>query len=81
MSDEPNAPANPAPPSCACMGLGPALTELVRQLGPSDEVMRHLRGAQVEVLRAVRTIIDQRIDALTQAQDRETPKGTRLTVE
>lgn len=81
MTDDPKAPADQGRPACACMGLGPALTELVRQLGPSDEVMRHLRGAQVELLRAVRTLIDQRIEALSAQQEREAPRGTRLTVE
>lgn len=58
-------------------GLAMDLRKFLRSLGPSDEVCRHLTNAQVEVLRAMRQAIDERIQKLeTQCQT-----GTRVEVE
>jgi hypothetical protein len=64
-------------PECLCLGLGPQLTALLRALGPSDEVTSHLRAAQVEILKAVRVLIDQRIASLSAQES----SGQRVPVE
>lgn len=64
-------------PECLCLGLGPQLTALLRALGPSDEVTGHLRAAQVEILKAVRVLIDQRIASLSAQES----SGQRVPVE
>jgi hypothetical protein len=49
---------------CICMGLGPELTRFLRGLGPPEEAWRHVASAGVEVLKALRVLIDQRIETL-----------------
>lgn len=62
---------------CVCMGLGPELSEALRRLGVSEEARQHLRNARLEVLRAARSVIDQRITDLSRAAAR----GTKVEVE
>lgn len=68
---------------CGCMGAGPALTEVLRRLGPSDEVRRHFSAAHVEILKGIRAFLDEQIAAhtnATAAADHAT-QGTRIPVE
>ncbi len=61
--------------TCLCRELGAHLTEIfgIR----SEEAKDHLRNARIEMLKAVRSIIDERIEHLS-----GTPhKGTKVTVE
>jgi hypothetical protein len=62
---------------CLCGGAGPALTEFLRQMGPSEAAKRHFDHARVEFLKGLRAIIDSRIDSLS----RHESKGTRVTVD
>lgn len=63
--------------NCGCQGAGPALTEFLRSLGPSDRVTQHFRNAHLEVLKGLRALLDEQISART-----EPPRqGTRITVE
>jgi hypothetical protein len=64
-------------PDCICVGLGPELTQLLRRLSPSDDTWQQLRSAEVEVLKAVRALIDERIRTLT----REPERGVKVTIE
>lgn len=64
-------------PECLCLGLGPQLTALLRALGPSGEVAEHLRAAQIEILKAIRALIDQRIASLSASGS----SGQRVPVE
>ncbi|MGH9630034.1 MAG: hypothetical protein ACRD7E_17085 [Bryobacteraceae bacterium] len=57
-------------------GIAMDLRNLVRCVGPSDDVVQHFRNARVEVLKGFRQIIDERIDWLNQKQ-----KGTRVEVD
>lgn len=68
-----NAPAR----ECLCMGLGPELTEALKRLGVPEEARRHLRNARLEVLRAVRSVVDQRIEDLSRGSER----GKKVEVE
>lgn len=78
MSDtEPSAPSGATRAECLCCGLGPQLTALVRSMGPPEEVVTHLRGAQLELLQAVRAFVDHRIQTLSR-QDR---RGTKISIE
>jgi hypothetical protein len=67
----------PAEPqvNCLCMGLGPKVTGMLQC--KSESAMDHLRNARVEFLKAVRTLIDERIEHLSRAEK----KGTTVTVE
>ena len=59
---------------CACGELTEAISEL---LGFSPTVKQHLHNSRIEFLKALREVIDTRIDRLSsQAQ-----KGTKVTVE
>ena len=59
---------------CACGELTEAISEL---FGFSPSVKRHLHNSRIEFLKALREVIDARIDNLSsQAQ-----KGTKVTVE
>lgn len=59
---------------CACGELTEAISEL---LGFSPSVKQHLHNSRIEFLKALREVIDSRIDRLSaQAQ-----KGTKVAVE
>jgi len=81
MSEQTNenqaAPGPPPRPDCLCMGLGPELTQLIRRLGTADDAWENVRTASVEVLKALRALIDERIAAL----DREPARGTKVKIE
>jgi hypothetical protein len=63
--------------NCGCAGIGPALTQMVRKLGPSEEVSRHFRAAHLEVLKGLRAMLDEQI-----ARASEPPRqGTKIPVE
>jgi hypothetical protein len=63
-------------PKCMCMGMGPRLTELLECR--SEAAAGHLRSARVEFLKAMRTLIDERIESLSQAKKK---RGTAVPVE
>jgi len=58
----------------ACHELGEAVTQL---LGVSPEVKQHLTNSRVEFLKAVREVINSRIEHLSN----QPQKGTRVAVE
>ena len=62
---------------CICGGAGPALSDFLKRLGPSEPVRRHFDQARIEFLKGLRTLIDERIQTLSQSQS----KGTKVTVE
>lgn len=62
---------------CFCMGLGPQVTEMLRKLGPPESVREHFRNAQVEMLKGIRAMLDQRIEQLSRTEE----KGTKVAVE
>lgn len=62
---------------CLCQGAGPALSELLRRLGPPPEAKRHFDAARVEILKGIRSLIDARIQDLSQPET----KGESITVE
>lgn len=64
-------------PACACMGAGPMITEALRKLGPSEAVSQHFRTAQLEVLKGLRALLDEHINARSDAPR----QGTRIPVE
>lgn len=63
---------------CMCMGAGPALTEMVEKLAPSEEVRNHFRAARVEFLKGIRALIDSRIEELSRKPEE---KGAAIPVE
>ncbi|MBV6431450.1 MAG: hypothetical protein IANPNBLG_01581 [Bryobacteraceae bacterium] len=80
MEDKATAESAGAPPrgGCACMGAGPVISDMLRRLGPDEEVRRHFRAARIEFLKGIREIIDRRIGELS----KETPhKGSKVVVE
>ncbi|MCS7024741.1 MAG: hypothetical protein NZV14_08055 [Bryobacteraceae bacterium] len=62
---------------CVCEGLGMAISEFFRQLGPSEQVRSHFRAARVEVLKGLRVLLDERIQALSGSA----AKGTKVNVD
>jgi hypothetical protein len=61
---------------CFCMGTGPGVSEMFRRCVP-QETRDHLRNSRLEMLKALRSLIDQRIEHLSRAE----MKGTTLNVE
>lgn len=59
---------------CACGELAEAVSEL---LGFSPSVKQHLHNSRIEFLKALREMIDARIDHLWG----QSPKGTKVAVE
>jgi len=72
------APKNRGPqePECFCMGFGPELARMLQNLG-GESARGHFRNARIEVLRGMRALIDQRIEALSKGRRR----GTTIEVE
>jgi hypothetical protein len=58
---------------CICEDI----SNLLRNLGPSESVVEHFRNARVEILKGFRQMID---DKISRAQG-GTPKGTSFGVE
>jgi len=76
MKRKVNAAARPeASHECLCMGAGPKLTEMLQCR--SEQAAGHLRNARVEFLKALRTLIDERIEQLSAKGQ----KGTAVPVE
>ncbi len=61
--------------SCPCRELGEHLASLLGIRSPSAR--QHLRNARIEMLRAIRAVIDDRIEHLS----RPSTKGTRIAVD
>ena len=62
---------------CGCMGAGPALTDFLRRVGPSDAVSQHFRNAHLEMMKGLRTFLDEQIEK----RSKPPSHGTRITVE
>jgi len=54
-----------------------ALDQLREFLGVSPAVKEHLKSSRIEFLKAIRTVIDERIEHLSKAEER----GTKVAVE
>lgn len=70
--------------NCGCMGAGPMLTDVLRRLGPSDDVRRHFSAAHVEILKGIRAFLDEQIAAHSSSRTEQTSQatqGTRIPVE
>lgn len=61
---------------CVCGGNGPKLTALLSMMMPSGEAGTHFRQAHVELLKGLRSLIDQRIESMAQPTH-----GTKLHVD
>jgi hypothetical protein len=68
---------HPCSSICLCQGLGPALTEFLRRLGPPEEARRHFDSARVEFLKGLRAILDTRIEQASGGK----AKGEKIKVE
>ncbi len=62
---------------CLCQGGGPALTELLRRLGPPEEARGHFETARLEFLKGLRALLDARIEQVS----RRPAKGQKITVD
>ena len=62
---------------CLCQGAGPALSEMLRRLGPPEEARRHFETARIEFLKGLRAVLDARIEQHSKAK----PKGENISVE
>ncbi len=60
--------------TCNPRDLGEQIADM---LGISPQTRQHIRNARIEVLKAVRSVIDARIDHLSRTDQ----KGTKLTVD
>ncbi|MBI1792482.1 MAG: hypothetical protein HYR60_33585 [Acidobacteria bacterium] len=67
--------ANPSQ-GCFCQGAGPQVSDLMSKLVPA-ETREHIRNCRVEFLKALRSLIDQRIEHLTRSEK----KGATVSVE
>ncbi len=68
--------SKPAVP-CLCQGTGPALTELLRKLGPPEQARAHFETARVEFLKGRRALLDARIEHFS----KQASKGEKIEVE
>jgi len=63
--------------SCLCMGAGPALSDLLRRLGPPPQARKHFETARLEMLKGLRAILDARIEQVS----KRGRKGEKIEVE
>ena len=61
------------------MGLGPQLSALLRSVVPATNLVESMRTTELDVLKFVRSIIDQRIASLSDTPPKAT--FTRVTIE
>ena len=62
---------------CICCETSDTLRRIFRGLRPSDDVSGHFRQSRIELLKGIRSLLDERIERLG-----HTPhKGTRVVVE
>jgi hypothetical protein len=61
-----------------CEDLRDAMSHLARALGISDAAQEHFRQSRIEMLKGIRTIVDERIEHVSRAGH---AKGTRVVVE
>jgi hypothetical protein len=67
----------PHPPGCFfCTVAGPQIEAMLSHCWP-EKTQEHFRNARVEVLKGIRTLLDARIERLSQ----HSQKGTKVTVE
>jgi len=59
---------------CPCLEI---MDFFRRRLGVSSEVRQHLENSRVEFLKAIRVVLDERIENLSKASQR----GTKIAVE
>jgi dihydropteroate synthase len=62
-------------PNCLCMGMGPKLTTMLECR--SEAAAGHFRNARMEMLKAMRAMLDERIEHLSRTHK----KGTAVPVE
>lgn len=67
---------------CLCAGLGPLLTQALRNLAVPEEVKRSVHETEREALRLLRTLIEMRLSTLSpeDAPGQEPRRGVRLDV-
>jgi len=66
-----------SPQECVCLGKGPAFSQMLRKMMPSDAAGEHFKNAGLEFLKGFRELLDQRIQSLSQKEN----KGTKFNVE
>jgi hypothetical protein len=64
---------------CFCMGLGPQITALLRGLVPAEGISESVRAMQLDVLRFLKELIDQRIESLSGSAPGS--QGRKITIE
>ena len=66
---------------CVCAGAGPAVSgvvsQLLRDIGPSEPVRRHFAQARLEILKGLRAILDERIAEV----QRLPARGVKVTID
>jgi hypothetical protein len=75
MDEKPTA-AQPPHGCFFCSVAGPQIEAMLGHLWP-EETHKHFRAARVEVLKGIRSLLDARIERLS----KQTPTGTKITVE
>jgi hypothetical protein len=75
MSEQPSAP-QPAAERCICRDVADHLKELL--LPRSEAAREHLRNSRIEFLKAIRSLLDERIAHLSATGQ---PQGTKVPVE
>lgn len=77
MSKKTNRSAGSAGGPCICQGVAPALSELLRRVGPPKEARGHFEAARLEFLKGLRALLDARIERCAKTSRR----GQKITVE
>jgi len=65
------------PGPCLCQGAGPALSEMLRRMGPPPEAREHFETARIEFLKGLRALLDARIEQCSKGH----AKGEKIRVE
>ena len=62
---------------CLCQGVGPAISNTLRRLGPPEAARRHFESARLEFLKGLRALLDARIEQ----RSKRSAKGEKISVE
>jgi RAB protein geranylgeranyltransferase component A len=59
--------------------MGEEISNLLRRMGPSEEVQGHFRSARIEMMKGLRAMLDEKIDKAQRAQQAQ--RGSTVTVD
>ena len=65
--------------NCMCAGVGPVISQMLRQFGPPEAAKQHFQTARMEMLKGVRAMLDKHIQDISKPA--ASPSGSKIQVD